>query len=98
MIDQNMTETMAFESHNKELKYQYLIQRCATSLVLITLLLVVLATPTGIALSSDPITNETMNGHLHKFAGHGLIVIAVSQVIILFLGRKFHIAKPAAHA
>ena len=98
MVDQNMTEVVAMQSHSEDVKYQYLIQRCATSLVFITLLLVVLAAPTGIALSSDPITNEAMNGHLHKFAGHGLIVIAVSQVIILFLGRKFHIAKPPAHA
>ena len=96
MIEQNMTEVIATESHRKDLNYQYLMQRSATSLVIITLLLVVLASPTGIALSSDPITNEALNGHLHKFAGHGLIVIAVSQVIVLFLGRKFHIAKPSA--
>jgi len=96
VIEQNMTEVIATESHRKDLNYQYLMQRSATSLVIITLLLVVLASPTGIALSSDPITNEALNGHLHKFAGHGLIVIAVSQVIVLFLGRKFHIAKPSA--
>ena len=96
MIDQNMIDVTTIEAHKKNLDYQYLIQRSATSLVLITLLLVVLAAPTGIALSSDPITNEALNGHLHKFAGHGLIVIAVSQVIVLFLGRKFHITKPSA--
>jgi len=61
-------------------------------------LLVLLASPTGIALSSDSITNEALNSHLHKFAGHGLIVIAALQVIVLFLGRKFHIAKQPAQA
>jgi len=98
MIDQNMTEVIAAESYRKDLNYQYLIQRSATSLVIITFLLVLLAAPTGIALSSDTITNEALNSHLHKFAGHGLIVIAVLQVIVLFLGRKFHIAKQPAQA
>ena len=98
MKDQNMTEMIATESHRKDLKYQYLIQRSATFLVIATFLLVLLASPTGIALSSDSITNEALNGHLHKFAGHGLIVIAVLQVIVLFLGRKFHIAKQPAKA
>ncbi len=93
MIDQNMTEVMAIESHAKDLKYQYFIQRSATSLVIITFLLVLLATPTGIALSSDTVTNEALNSHIHKFAGHGLIVIAALQVVVLFLGRKFHIEK-----
>ena len=96
MIDQNMTEVMAIESHVKDLKYQYFIQRSATSLVIITFLLVLLATPTGIALSSDTVTNEALNSHIHKFAGHGLIVIAALQVVVLFLGRKFHIEKQPA--
>lgn len=96
MIDQNMIDVTTIEAHRKNLDYQYFIQRSATSLVLITFLLVLLAAPTGIALSSDSITNEVLNSRIHKFAGHGLIVIAVSQVIILFLGRKFHIAKPSA--
>jgi len=98
MIDQNMTEVIATESYIKTLRYHYLVQCIATFLVIATFLLVLLASPTGIALSSDSITNEALNGHLHKFLGHGLIVIAVSQVIILFLGRKFHIAKPPVHA
>ena len=95
MIDQEMTEAIAIEAHMKTLEYQYFVQRCATSLVIATLLLVLLASPTGIALSSDSITNQALNTQLHKFAGQGLIIVAVSQVVILFLGRKFHIANPS---
>ena len=98
MIDQNMIDVTTIEAHRKNLDYQYFIQRIATSLVIATFLLVLLASPTGIALSSDSITNEALNSQLHKFAGHGLIVIAVLQVIVLFLGRKFHIAKQPAQA
>ena len=93
MIDQNMIEVTAIDMHKKDLNYQYFIQRSATSLVIATFLLVLLASPTGIALSSDSVTSEALNSQLHKFAGHGLIVIAVLQVIVLFLGRKFHIEK-----
>jgi hypothetical protein len=94
--DQNMTEIIATESHMKDLKYQYLIERSAAFLVIATFLLVLLASPTGIALSNDSATNQALNSQLHKFAGHGLIVIAILQVITLFLGRKFHIAKQTA--
>lgn len=98
MIDQTMTEAIAIESHMKALKYQYFLQRIAIFLVFATFSLVLLATPTGIALSSDSITNEALNTQLHKFAGHGLIVVAVSQLVVLFLGRKFHIANPSTQA
>ena len=98
MIDQEMTEAIAIKSHMKALKHQYFLQRIATFLVFATFSLVLLATPTGIALSSDSITNEALNSQLHKFAGHGLIIVAVSQMIILFLGRKFHIANPSTQA
>jgi hypothetical protein len=96
MIDQEMTEAIAIESHMKTLEHQYFIQRIATFLVFATFSLVLLATPTGIALSSDSIPNEALNSEIHKFAGHGLIIVAVSQVVVLFLGRKFHIANPSA--
>jgi cytochrome b6 len=95
MIDQEMTESIAIKSHVKALEFQYFIQRSATFLVIATFSLVLLASPTGIALSSDFITNEALYGQLHKFAGHGLIVVAILQVVILFLGRKFHIANPS---
>ena len=98
MIDQTMTEAIAIESHMKALKHQYFLQRIAIFLVFATFSLVLLATPTGIALSSDSITNEALNTQLHKFAGHGLIVVAVSQLVVLFLGRKFHIANPSTQA
>jgi len=98
MIDQEMTEAIAIKSHIKALEYEYLVQRSATFLVIATFLLVLLASPTGIALSSDSITNEGLNSELHKFAGHGLIIVAVLQVVVLFLGRKFHIANPSTQA
>jgi hypothetical protein len=95
MIDQTMTEAIAIKSHIKTLEFQYFVQRSSTFLVIATFLLVLLASPTGIALSSDSLTNQALYGELHKFAGHGLIVVALSQIIVLFLGRKFHIAKPS---
>jgi hypothetical protein len=98
MIDQEMTEAIAIKSHLKTLEHQYFLQRIATFLVFATFSLVLLATPTGIALSSDSITNEALNSELHKFAGHGLIIVAASQVVVLFLGRKFHIANPSTQA
>jgi len=78
----------------KTLKYQYLLQRSATILVMATFSLVLLASPTGIALTGDT-TNGAWIEQLHKFAGHGLIVVAILQVVVLFLGRQFRIAKPA---
>jgi len=95
VIDQNMTEDIAIKSHIKALEFQYFVQHSATFLVIATFSLVLMASPTGIALASDSITNEGLNSQLHKFAGHGLIVVATLQVIVLFLGRKFHIANPS---
>ena len=95
MINQEMTEAIAIKSQVKALESQYFIQRSATFLVIATFSLVLLASPTGIALASDPVTNEALNSQLHEFAGHGLIVVAILQVIVLFLGRKFHIANPS---
>lgn len=78
----------------KTLKYQYFLQRSATILVIATFSLVLLASPTGIALTGD-VTNGAWVGQLHKFAGHGLIVVAISQIVVLFLGRQFRISNPA---
>jgi cytochrome b6 len=77
------------------LKYQYTLQSSATILVMATFFLVLLASPTGILLSSESSTNGALIGHLHKFAGHGLIVVAILQVVVLFLGRKFRISNPS---
>ena len=78
----------------KTLDYQYALERSATVLVMATFSLVLLASPTGILLSGDASTNGALIGFLHKFSGHGLIVVAVLQVIVLFLGRKFRLAAP----
>jgi hypothetical protein len=98
MIDQTMTEDLAIKSHMKTLEHQYFLQRSATFLVFATFSLVLLASPTGMALSSDSITNEALNTQLHKFAGHGLIIVAILQFVVLFLGRKFHIENPSTQA
>ena len=77
-------------------EYQYALQRSATILVMATFSLVLLAGITGILISSNSLTNEALVGFLHKFSGHGLIVVAALQVAVLFLGRKFRLSSPAA--
>lgn len=79
----------------KTLKYQYSLQSSATILVMAAFSLTLLAGITGILISSNSSTNEALVGFLHKFSGHGLIVVAVLQVAVLFLGRKFRLSSPA---
>ena len=78
----------------KTLEYQYALQRSATILVMATFSLVLLAGITGTLISSNSSTNEALVGFLHKFSGHGLIVVSVLQVAILFLGWKFRLTAP----
>jgi cytochrome b6 len=75
----------------KTLEYQYALQRGATFLVVAAFSLVLLASITGSLLSNGSLTNGDLIGFLHKFSGHGLVVITVLQVVVLFLGRKFRL-------
>ena len=79
----------------KTLEHQYTLQRSATILVMATFSLVLLASVTGTLLSGNSLTNGDLIGHLHKFSGYGLAVIAVLQVVVLFLGRQFRISNPS---
>ena len=73
----------------KTLEYQSTLQRSTTVLVIAVFSLVVLASYTGVQLSDNSLANRELIEHLHKFAGHGLLVLSVLQVVVLFLGRKF---------
>jgi len=75
-------------------EYQYALQRGATFLVMAAFSLVLLAGITGSLLSGSASTNASSVEFLHKFSGHGLIVVAVLQVVVLFLGRKFRLSSP----
>ena len=78
----------------KTLEYQYALQRSATFLVVAAFSLVLLAGITGSLISGNSSINNDTVGFLHKFSGHGLIVVTVLQVIVLFLGRKFRPDSP----
>ncbi|MBC7826039.1 MAG: hypothetical protein H7126_19660 [Candidatus Parcubacteria bacterium] len=75
-------------------EYQYALQRGATFLVMAAFSLALLAGITGSLLSGGASTNASSVEFLHKFSGHGLIVVAVLQVVVLFLGRKFRLSSP----
>jgi hypothetical protein len=74
-------------------EYQYALQRSATILVIATFSLVLLASITGSQLSGNALENGDLIGFLHKFLGHGLIVVAVLQVVVLSLGWKFRLSS-----
>jgi cytochrome b6 len=80
----------------KTLEYQYALQRGATFLIVAAFSLVLLASITGSLLSNGSLTNGDSIGFLHKFSGHGLVVITVLQVVVLFLGRKFRLDELSA--
>jgi len=77
----------------KTLEYQYVLERSATILVMAILSLALLAGITGVLISGNSSTNEALIGFLHKFSGHGLVVISVLQVAVLFLGWKFRLGS-----
>lgn len=73
----------------KTLNYQSALQSSTTVLVMAVFSLVVLASYTGAQLSGNALANGQLIRHLHQFAGHGLLVLSILQVVVLFLGQKF---------
>lgn len=74
-------------------EYQYALQRSATILVMATFSLVLLASITGSQLSGNALENGDLTGFLHKFSGHGLLVVSVLQIVVLSLGWKFRLSS-----
>ncbi len=74
----------------KTLEYQSILQRSATVLIMAAFSLALVAGVTGILLSGNSSSNGALIEALHKFSGHGIVVIALLQVVVLFLDQKSH--------